>query len=358
LRPLCPRCRQGAGIDAPLELHRVEAGDGLAVGQGILLCSRAECRSEYPIIDGIPILVADLRQYVAQNLSAILDREDLPETLESLIGDCCGPGSLYDAQRQHLSTYAFDHYADLAPAPTSIPPAVGDDPPRPGAIARLLRRRLGEMAPLGEGPTLDLGCSVGRSSFELAAAGEGLVLGIDLNFGMLRLAQRVLTDGRCRYPRRRIGLVYDRQEFPLRLAGAERVDFWVCDAQNLPFADGGFATLCSLNLLDCVPEPYRHLGEIARLLRPGGQALLASPFDWSPGATPTEAWIGGHSQRSENAGAAEPLLRALLTPGAHPQAIAGLEPQGEPQELPWTLRLHQRSAMHYQVHSLRLRKTG
>jgi SAM-dependent methyltransferase len=330
----------------------VEVGDDTVVDQGILLCSRPECRSEYPIIDGIPILVADLRQYVAQNLAAILGREDLPASLESLIGDCCGPGTLFDAQRQHLSTYAFDHYADLDPSEPA------DTLPRPGSIARLLHQRMGDRVPLPAAPVLDLGCSVGRSTFELAARSSGPVLGIDLNFGMLRLAQRVLTEGVCRYPRRRIGLVYDRQEFPLRFPHGERIDFWLCDALHLPFADGGFGTLCSLNLLDCVPDPHRHLAEIGRLLQPGGTALLATPFDWSPGATAPEAWIGGHSQRSENGGAAEPLLRSLLTPGAHPHAIAGLEPIGEGRELPWSLRLHQRSTMHYSVHSLLLRKAG
>jgi len=302
------------------------------------------------VIDGIPILVAELRHYVAQNLAAIQARDDLAADLESLIGDCCGPGSLFDAQRQHLSTYGFDHYGDHDPLE---PP---DASPRPGAVARLLHQGLERMGPLPAAPLLDLGCSVGRTSFELAARASGPVLGIDLNFGMLRLARTILEQGRCRYPKRRIGMVFERREFPLRFAGGERLDFWVCDATNLPFADGLFGALFSLNLLDCVPDPYRHLQEIARLLPTGGQALLATPFDWSAAATAPEAWIGGHSQRGENRGAAEPLLRALLTPGAHPHALAGLELPSPPWETPWGLRLHDRSAMHYQVYTLLLRK--
>jgi len=35
---------------------------------------------EYPIIDGLPIIVADLRNYVSQNIIPILSRNDLSET--------------------------------------------------------------------------------------------------------------------------------------------------------------------------------------------------------------------------------------------------------------------------------------
>ena len=41
-------------------------------------------------------------------------------------------------------------------------------------------------------------------------------------------------------------------------------------------------------------------------------------------ATAVEGWIGGHSPRSDFKGDSDPFLRALLTPGAHPQSIPGL----------------------------------
>lgn len=327
-------------------------GDEGAIQQGSLLCSHPECRSEYPIIDGIPILVADLRKYISENLVAILGRDDLPADTESLIGDCCGPGSLFDAQRQHLSTYAFDHYADLDPNETP------DDHSPPGAILRLLNQALEGLGAWPAAPLLDLGCSVGRSTFELAQHTHEPVLGMDLNFNMLRMASEILNRGIVRYPKRRVGIVYERREFPVRFPQMEQVDFWVGDALAPPFAPGGFGGVFSLNLLDCLPEPYRHLHEIARLLVADGKALLATPFDWNQNATPMEAWIGGHSQRAETRGLAEPLLRTLLTPGEHPQAVAGLELVGEPHERPWSLRLHDRSTMQYRVHCLALRKTA
>jgi len=70
--------------------------------EGVLTCADPACMAEYPIIDGIPIIVADVRGFVARNASALLARSDLSDTLESLVGDCCGPQSDFDVRRQQI----------------------------------------------------------------------------------------------------------------------------------------------------------------------------------------------------------------------------------------------------------------
>lgn len=201
----------------------------------------------------------------------------------------------------------------------------------------------------GEGPLLDAGCSVGRASLELAERFEGLVLGVDMNFSMLQAA-RAARAGEFVYDRRRVGLVYDRRRFPTRFQRAANVDFWVCDAQALPFATGTFALATSFNVLDCVASPYEHLLSLSRVLRPGASAVLTSPYDWSTGATPIEGWIGGHSQRGPEAGASEAALRALLSEGRHPASIPGLSLAAEAGARDWLVRVHDRSVMRYSVH--------
>ena len=121
----------------------------------------------------------------------------------------------------------------------------------------------------------------------------------------------------------------------------------------LPFAPGSADLISVLNVLDCVAEPARLLGaaEAARL---GGRILLASPYDWSTRATPVETWIGGHSQRSDHAGAAEPFLKTLLTEGAHPQSAPGLTLLAEDLAWPWHTRLHDRASVQYRSHLLAL----
>jgi SAM-dependent methyltransferase len=197
------------------------------------------------------------------------------------------------------------------------------------------------------GPTLELGCSVGRAAFELAAQTDELVLGIDTSFAMLRVAQSVLATGQVRYARRRTGLAYERREFTARVAHAERVDFWACDALALPFAPNQFAHVMSLNLLDSVGAPDALLKSVSRVLMPGGDAVVACPFDWSPAVTPLAGWIGGHSDRAEDRGSPTARLHYLLS---DERADVGLRLLAERDTLPWTVRLHDRSYLTYDVH--------
>ncbi|HWM91299.1 MAG TPA: methyltransferase domain-containing protein [Thermoanaerobaculia bacterium] len=327
LRPVCPVCR-----NAPLAVAIAAREEGDDLREGILVCTGPECLREYPVIDGIPILVSNIRAWTAASLLQVTGRDDLSPEIESLLGDASGPGSSYDTSRQHLSAYAWDHYGDLDP----------EEDGSPGSVRRLLDRALGLAGEIPDGPVLDVGCSVGRTSFTLAKRLDRTVVGIDLNFGMLRIASRVLREGRVRYDRRRVGMVYDRRDFAADLPGREQTDVWCCDATVLPFADGTFALAASLNVLDCVASPMESLSELARVLAPGGKALLATPYDWSSGATAVEGWLGGHSQRGPHRGASEPVLRALL-----PLEILAEEPA-----LPWRVRLHDRSAVEYAVHLL------
>lgn len=342
-RPVCPLCRTRFPDDVPLKIGLVVRRDGESIVEGALHCTNGACQCEFPIIDGIPLLVPQIRSFVAGNIVHLTARSDLSAAIEGMLGDCCGPGTSLDATRLHLSTYAWDHYGEYDPNETS-----GD--PRPGSVARLVERGLALADTHPTGPALDVGCSVGRSTFELARRTGDLVLGVDLNFSMLQVATGVRNHGIARYPRRRVGLVYERREFPVPVEGADRVDFWVCDATALPFPKQACAGALCFNVLDCVSSPIDLLRSLARVLRPGAPLILSTPYDWSGGVTPPETWIGGHSQRSEYGGAAEPLLRALLTPGAHPASVPGLQFVGESAAVPWHVRLHDRSTMTYLVH--------
>ena len=348
LQPICPRCALDGRAASPLVLASVVAGSDDFIREGLLHCGCDDCRLEFPIIDGVPIIVPDVRGYIANNINQIHRRAGLSDEIEGLLGDALGPGSDLDQTRQHLSIYCWGHYGDLDPAEQP------DD--KPGSIVHCLTQ--GFSLPIDPAaPALDLGCSVGRTTFELAQRIDGLALGIDLNFAMLKTAQNVLQSERLSYPRRRLGLVSDRREFSVRMPARELTDFWACDTLALPFAAGQFGTVLAMNLLDCVVSPRDLLAAIRSMLREGGSALIATPYDWSPNATPVEAWIGGHSQRGPNEGAAEPLLRALLTPAAHPQSVTGLAIAGEIENLPWLTRLHERSTVAYSTHLVAVRAT-
>jgi SAM-dependent methyltransferase len=333
-------------------LESVSKEDSVSVFEGVLMCSNSQCLREYPIIDGLPIIVADLRSYITTNY-ALLYRSDLSGITESIIGDCMGPGSIFDATRQHLSTYCFNHYGDFSA------PELTASSERPGSVAALLDHAV-NMTDICKvkGASIDTGCACGRTTFELARKSDDIVLGVDLNFGLLQKAAEVLNTHSISYPLRRTGMVYQKMSHQANFGRTENVDFWVCDATNLPFVDEAFELAVSFNLLDSMTSPFDHLKELARILADKGKVLLCSPYDWSPNATAVEAWIGGHSQRAKGQGLSENVLRSLFAGGEHPYAIKELAIAAEEHDVPWTLRIHDRSIMQYMVHLITLQKTA
>ena len=294
---------------------------------------------EFPIIDGIPVLVMDPRAFLNNSKHHVLLRHDLPDMLVGMVGDALGPGSDLDTTRQHLSLYAGTHFSDWSEqgGAAQVPAILNAGWPA---------------LPDTDGPAIDLGTSVGRGTWELAARRAGPVVGADLNFSMLQLGQQLLLQGHATYPQRRVGMVFDPVEvtLPGELA-TDQVDLWAMDCMALPFQSGQFAMAAALNLVDCIPGPTDMIAETARVLALGAGALFTTPYDWSPAATDPVGWMGGHSQRGPLGGAAEPVLAATLTQ-------YGLHPLAESHDVPWEIRVHARSTMQYQLHMVACQRSG
>lgn len=337
-KPVCPVCVKAGRGEHRLVIAEIHHAGEDGVQHGILQCSAPSCRHEYPVIDGMPLIVPDLRRLLSERGVELLLRTDLDPRLESLLGDAIGPESWFDATRQMLSTYGWDAYADLDPQERPQ-----DGGPVPGAARRCLQQLLALNGASEPSHVLDVGCAAGRTSFELAAEHPGaLVLGVDINLALLALA-RAAAAGQVSYPRRRIGLVYDRRRFSTCFEAAPRVDFWACDASALPFTAHTADLTVALNLIDCVPSPRQVFDQLARVTCPGGGILLATPYDWSQRVTGVENWLGGHSQRAAHSGSAEAFMDVLLQ--AH-------RVRAQKTSWPWQTRLHERSSVQYQAHLL------
>lgn len=352
LKPICPRCRTDHGTEARLTLGAIATQANGTIVEGTLDCSNPHCGVSYPIIDAIPIIVADLAKYVNDSIHSITARTDLSEHSEAILGTATGPGATFNINRHYLGTYGWDHYGDMASS------ALREREQRnapPGSLLACLAAGLNLLSNRIQAPVLDIGCSVGRSSFELAARGDGLILGVDLNFAALRLAQRVLREGRVSYPLKQLGIVYERQDYAVVFPHKDRVDYWACDALALPFAVGTFGFVNAMNVIDNVSSPVDFLVSMSQALRPGGYALLATPYDWAP-PVPVKNWLGGRAAFGVDSVDSASALRALLRGEASNPALKELRLTGELEHHPWHVRVHNRRTASYDTHILACRK--
>jgi len=94
----------------------------------------------------------------------------------------------------------------------------------------------------------------------------------------------------------------------------------VADIHALPFPDGAFDTIIADNVIEHALEPLKALGEIRRLLRPGGKAYLLLPLDYLGKAyrNPSHLWKADlHSIRSALGQSGLAILRADTAVYAH-----------------------------------------
>ena len=103
------------------------------------------------------------------------------------------------------------------------------------------------------GVALDVGSGPGNVTASLARAGEpdGVALGVDISEAMLERA--------------------------VRNEAGPQVGFLRADAQRLPLRDNTIDAVISMAVFQLIPDPAAALGEIARVLRPGGRLVIMVP---------------------------------------------------------------------------------
>jgi len=149
---------------------------------------------------------------------------------------------------------------------------------------------------------LDLGCAVGRATFELAKEFEQ-VTGIDFSARFLRVAQQLKEKGKMCYELVEEGDVVSYHEARLSEVGldglADRVEFFQGDATNLKPRFTGYDLILAANLIDRLHDPKRFLETVHERLNPGGVLVIASPYTWLEEFTKKENWLGGFRKGGE-----------------------------------------------------------
>ncbi|MFZ5476390.1 MAG: methyltransferase domain-containing protein [Myxococcota bacterium] len=147
---VCPRCRHVA--DGALHVRLLSTGE-----HGTLACA---CGAVYPVVDGIPVVLADLDGWLAGEAVEALRRDDLPPACEAILAQ----GTAVARNRELARVYARS---------------------TEGPLQAWLRDRCGPLA----GDVLEIGSGLGVTGRD-----DGVAL--DVNLGLLRRhrGQRVCGD--------------------------------------------------------------------------------------------------------------------------------------------------------------------
>ncbi len=181
---------------------------------------------------------------------------------------------------------------------------------------QLVRICLENMAEKPKLRALDLGCAVGRASFELAQHFD-FVTGIDYSARFIRIAHQMQEKGVIHYQLPEEGEIVSFHEKYLRdfdlTSGQERIEFYQGDAHNLKPQFTGYDLVLAANLIDRLSDPKHFLTEIHQRLNPGGLLILASPYTWREEFTRKSSWLGGLRRTGEPFTTLEGLRETLDT---------------------------------------------
>lgn len=187
---------------------------------------------------------------------------------------------------------------------------------------------------------LDLGCAVGRSSFELARYFDE-VDALDFSARFIQNAIKLVEHGEIKYLITDEGELQTLKSFDLStLELGNRVNnihFAQGDACNLKSRYKDYDLVFAGNLIDRLYQPETFLRDIMERIKAGGYLALTSPYTWLEEFTEREHWLGGYKENGENITTLDRLHRIL---GDH------FEPVCDPVDMPFVIRETARKHQH------------
>ncbi len=221
-----------------------------------------------------------------------------------------------------LSSYMWSHYGDL----------LND------SNASTAYTEWADLMHGTSGLAVDAGCAVGRFAFEMTKKSD-FVIGIDNSLSFIKTARDLMIKRRMKIDLVQEGLLTREESLDLHEPwDSDKVEFIVGDALALPFRSKTFSSLASLNLVDKVPLPIKHLREMNRAAKEkDAQLLFSDPFSWSKDVSNEEDWLGGTDREPYSGRGIENVIGLLKGERKELQPEWNIEKQGH---VWWKIRAH------------------
>lgn len=158
---------------------------------------------------------------------------------------------------------------------------------------------------------LDVGCSVGGSSFHLTRHFDEVV-GVDFSQHFIDAANEMKASGKMQFEMMKQGRIFTTREAVLpKDIFPEKVQFRQGDACNLDPSLGQFEIILASNLLCRLPSPRKFLDDVSNFLTPAGHLVLVSPYSWLQEYTDEKEWIGASPGNSDSFSALQSYTEKL-----------------------------------------------
>ena len=145
---------------------------------------------------------------------------------------------------------------------------------------------------------LDVGCAVGRASFQLATYFDH-VEAFDYSENFIATAKRIQSGEQVSFQVPIEGEISKKAtvETGVDASVMKKVNFFRGDACALnEYADtmGSFDGVIISNLLCRLPDPQTTLNALPKIVNKGGVVVIVTPFSWFEEYTPKIKWLGGY----------------------------------------------------------------
>ncbi|ABM04312.1 hypothetical protein DUF323 [Psychromonas ingrahamii 37] len=161
-------------------------------------------------------------------------------------------------------------------------------------LARYVLKQLNNFS-IAKGKLLDLGCSVGRCSFELSPYFEA-VDSVDFSAQSIPYSVQLQQGKTVRYELEKEGELVDFKEINLNSAGLNanyrNIHFKQGDPSNLKASFDDYDVIIAQQVLEQNYDPLQFLRTISGSLKEGGILILASAYDFNPEIKPEKRFSG------------------------------------------------------------------
>jgi SAM-dependent methyltransferase/uncharacterized protein YbaR (Trm112 family) len=220
--------------------------------EGFLTCKI--CKSKYPIIQGVPILLENFHKYARQRIIIFgkwIVNSKSPEIKSFLKSERAKIWSHTYNNRYEESGILYKSYLNTHNGYPSDDRLLSlfKKQIKPNHIYKMLTDEGLNLNGIG----LDIGCSIGSSTFELSKK-LTYVFGIDLSFSFILEARKIMHDRKRR-----------------------NMEFIVADATNLPFKSKFFHSIAALNVIDRL-DFNKLIFSVNSSIKKNGKLILIDPY--------------------------------------------------------------------------------